>query len=83
MERHATISPPPTTDAVVPVQRTPDDGYKKVGVSAFCGWLAGTLFGTALAGAAMMTVLTPPAVPDPGQAGRHSWQPPELAWPLL
>ncbi|WP_127357654.1 hypothetical protein [Actinacidiphila soli] len=54
----ATISQSLTAGAAVPVQRTSNNSYVRVGVAAFCGWLTMTLFGTVLAGTAIMTVLT-------------------------
>jgi hypothetical protein len=54
----ATISQSLTAGAAVPVQRTSNNSYVRVGVAAFCGWLTVTLFGTVLAGTAIMSVLT-------------------------
>jgi hypothetical protein len=57
VDAQATISQSLTAGDVIPVQRTAGGGYVRVGAAAICGWLAVALFGAALAGVAVLTVL--------------------------
>lgn len=58
VDPNASITQPLSPGTVVPVQRTPSGGYDPVGLAPFCGWLAVALFGSALAGMALLIPLT-------------------------
>jgi hypothetical protein len=51
LDPDASISQKLSPGEVLPVQRTGEGGYVRVGVSAFCGWLAVALLGVVMAGA--------------------------------
>ncbi|WP_152626869.1 hypothetical protein [Streptacidiphilus carbonis] len=57
VDPNAAISQALSPGAVVAVQRTTDGAYDTVGVAAFCGWLAVAMFGVAMAGTLVMTVV--------------------------
>lgn len=57
VDTDAEISRPLAVGTAIAVQRTPGDGYVQVGAAAFWGWLTVPLFGTVLAGAAVMVAL--------------------------
>ncbi|MEU6657004.1 hypothetical protein ABZ904_48900 [Streptomyces sp. NPDC046900] len=55
----AAISEPLAPGTVLAVQRAPDGTYASVGIAAFLGWLAVTLLGAALGGAAVLIGIAP------------------------